>query len=347
MQIPAIPPFDQAAANLAAQRQNMLTKPAGAMGQLEALSIQMAGITATLRPSLERKAVILMAADHGVALEGVSAYPQEVTMQMVMNIVQGGAAVNVLARQANARVSVVDIGVACDLPDVPGLQLRKIAHGTKNFSKEPAMSRAQAEQAIQVGMQVLEAETANGLDLVATGEMGIGNTTPSAAITAVLTNSPVEKVTGRGTGVDDAGLQRKIEVIKHAIALHRPDPSDGIDVLSKIGGYEIAGLTGVILAAAARRIPVVVDGFISGAAALVAAQLQPDVKAYLIASHQSVEIGHQVIWAKLGLRPLLNLGLRLGEGTGAVLSFNLIEAAVRILNEMATFGEAGVSEKGA
>jgi nicotinate-nucleotide--dimethylbenzimidazole phosphoribosyltransferase len=342
---PKIPPFDLSASNQAHKRQQVLTKPSGSLGLLEDLSVQLAGITGKERPRFPRKTVITMAADHGIVIEGVSAYPAEVTPQMVINILQGGAAINVLARQAGANVKVVDIGVAYDFQNVQGLIDRKIAYGTMNMLKGPAMTRNQAEQAIQVGIDVIQTEIDNGLDLVATGDMGIGNTTASSAITAVLTGLPVEQVTGRGTGLDDARLSRKVKLIREAICSNNPDPHDALDVLSKLGGLEIAGLVGVIFGAAAQRIPVVIDGFISGAAALVASELVPEVKPYLIASHQSVEIGHQAIWNKLGLRPLLDLGLRLGEGTGAVLVFHLVEAASRILDEMATFAEAGVSDK--
>lgn len=345
MNIPIIPVIEETSANQARVRQEQLTKPSGSLGLLEALSIQLAGITGVARPRFQHKGVIVMAADHGVALEGVSAYPPEVTPQMVFNILNGGAAINVLARQAGAYVKVVDIGVAYNFQNCPGLLHRKVASGTMNMLKGPAMTRAQAEDAIQIGIDVVQFEIDQGLDLVATGEMGIGNTTSSAAITAVLTGLPVEQVTGRGTGVDEATLQRKIEVIKKAIDLNHPDATDALDVLAKVGGLEIAGLTGVVLGAASRRVPVVVDGFISGVAALVAAELAPAVKPYLILSHQSVEIGHQAIWKYLGLRPLLNLDLRLGEGSGAVLAFHLVEAATRILDEMATFSEAGVSDK--
>lgn len=345
MNIPPIPPFDLAAAQSARTHQALLTKPSGALGYLEELSVQLAGMTGNPRPRFHQKGVIVMAADHGIAKEGVSAYPPEVTPQMVLNFLQGGAAVNVLAHQANATVKVVDIGVAYDFHEVEGLIHRKVAPGTRSLRTGPAMTRAQAEDAIQVGMDVVEGEIAAGLDLVATGDMGIGNTTPSSAITAVLTGLPVEQVTGRGTGIDEAGLYKKIRVIEEAIRVNAADPHDAMDVLAKLGGLEIAGLAGVVIGAAARRVPVVVDGFISGAAALVAAQMVPAVKPYLIASHQSVEIGHQAIWKKLGLRPLLNLDLRLGEGTGAVLAFHIIDAAARILDEMATFSEAGVSDK--
>lgn len=343
--LPTIPSLFVDVQEAARVRQLALTKPAGSLGQLEDLSIQLAAITGQLRPSLTNKAVIVMAGDHGVASEGVSAFPSEVTPQMVLNFVHGGAAINVLARQAQARVVVVDMGVASDLTPVPGLQIHKIARGTQNMAVLPAMTRTQAEEAITVGIQVVEQEIAQGLDLVATGDMGIGNTTPSSAIVAVMTGRPIAEVTGRGTGIDDAGLARKIKTIEQALRLHRPDPNDALDVLSKVGGFEIAGLAGVIIGGAAHCVPVVIDGFISGAAALIAAQLAPGVKPYLIAAHQSVEIGHRAILSHLGLRPLLNLNLRLGEGTGAALAFHLIEAAVRILNEMATFAEAGVSNK--
>jgi nicotinate-nucleotide--dimethylbenzimidazole phosphoribosyltransferase len=346
MNLPAIPAIDSKAVVAAAERQGQLTKPSGSLGQLESLSIQLAGITGQARPSVARKAVVVMAGDHGIAREGVSAYPAEVTPQMVFNILNGGAAINVLSRQAGARVVVVDVGVDYDFGNAPGLIQHKVARGTRSILREPAMTRAQAEEAIQVGIDVVSGLVTDGLDLVATGDMGIGNTTPSSAIVASLTGAPVADVTGRGTGIDDAGLKWKIEVIESAMARLQPDPSDPLDVLAKVGGLEIAGLTGVVIGAAANRIPVVVDGFISGAAALVAAELLPDVKGYMIAAHQSVEIGHRVIWNHLGIQPLLNLGLRLGEGTGAALAFHLIEASARILNEMATFAEADVSGKG-
>jgi nicotinate-nucleotide--dimethylbenzimidazole phosphoribosyltransferase len=349
MKLPPIPSPDSAAAAAARGRQNNLTKPQGSLGRLEELSIQLAAIG---KRNVDRKAVIVMAGDHGVAAEGVSAYPSEVTPQMVLNFVRGGAAINVLARQANARVTVVDIGVNFDFDSVEtrhgaSLQIRKIMRGTRNMAREAAMTCEQAEQAIQVGMDVVQSEIAKGLDIVATGDMGIGNTTPSAAIVSVITGEPVARVTGRGTGVDEAGLQRKVAMIEKAIAINKPDPKNPMDVLSKVGGLEIAGIAGVIIGAASGGIPVVIDGFISGAAALIAYQLAPEVKPYLIAAHQSVEIGHRVMLEHIGLHPLLNMDLRLGEGTGAVLAFHLIEASTRILNEMATFEEAGVSEKDA
>jgi nicotinate-nucleotide--dimethylbenzimidazole phosphoribosyltransferase len=343
--IARIAPLDETAMQAARARQATLTKPQGSLGRLEALSIQLAGITGQPRPRVPRKAVIVMAGDHGVTRNGVSAYPSAVTPQMVLNFLHGGAAINVLARQAGARVTVVDVGVASAFADAADLVRRKVAYGTADFTRGPAMTAAQAEAAIQVGVDVVAAEAAAGLDLVATGDMGIGNTTPSAAIVATLSGLPVAAVTGRGTGVDDAGLARKIAAIEAALAVNRPDPTDAFDVLCKLGGLEIAGLAGVIIGAASRRVPIVIDGFISGAAAVIAVGLVPAARPYLIASHRSVEIGHAAVFKVLGVRPLFDFDLRLGEGTGAVLAFHIVEAACRILDEMATFGEAGVSEK--
>jgi nicotinate-nucleotide--dimethylbenzimidazole phosphoribosyltransferase len=342
---PQVPELNQQAAEAARIRQSKLTKPSGSLGALEALSIQIAGASGKARPDVSRKAVIVMAADHGVVLEGVSAYPSEVTAQMVGNFLNGGAAINVLSRQAGARVVVVDVGINSDLKGLPGMLHRKVRPGSSNMMRGPAMTRAEAEAALQVGMDVVRDEINQGLDLVATGEMGIGNTTPSSAIAAVICGLPVSTVTGRGTGVDDAGLARKINTIEISIAVNKPNSQDAMDVLCKVGGLEIAALAGVIIGAASQHVPVVIDGFISGAAALIAVGLVPGVKPYLIASHQSVEIGHIAILKKLGLRPIFNLDLRLGEGSGAVLAFHVIEAACRTLNEMATFDEAGVSDK--
>jgi len=343
--IPNISPLDEKAMLAARQRQDQLTKPRGSLGRLEQLSIQIAGITGCLNADLSKKAVVIMAADHGVAAAGVSAYPPDVTRQMVHNFLNGGAAINVLARQAGAQVVVVDIGVAGELPQHEGLLLSKIAAGTRNILHGAAMSREQAEWAIQTGMHVMENLAKEGIRLVATGEMGIGNTTASAALISVFTGKQPASVTGRGTGLDDNGLRRKIEVIEQAIQVNQPHRDDPLDVLAKLGGLEIAGLVGVMLQAAARRVPVVLDGVIAGAAALTACRLAPQVKPYLIAGHQSVEPGHAVLMESLDMEPLLGLNLRLGEGTGAVLAFHLIEAAVKTLNEMATFAEAGVSEE--
>lgn len=348
MNYPAIPPIDIAAARQAQARQNSLTKPPGSLGRLEEISIQLAGMKADPIPEVSRKAVIVMAADHGIAMKGVSAFPVEVTKQMVLNFLSGGAAINVLARQAGASMTIVDIGVASDFdPSLPGLLQRKVAHGTCNMAEGPAMTRTETETALVCGMDVLAQVADNGLDLIATGDMGIGNTTPSSAIVAVMTGLPVAKVTGRGTGLDDGGLTHKVMMIEQAITVNKPDPNDALDVLCKVGGLEIAGLAGVMIAAASRRIPVVVDGFISTAAAMIAAGLAPDARHYMFGSHQSVEIGHRAMHKHLGLTPLLDLNLRLGEGTGAVLAFHLIEAASRLLREMATFAEAGVSDKSA
>lgn len=337
--------LDAEAVAAARDRQMRLTKPAGSLGRLEEISFKLAGVSGQARPVIKDKAVIVMAADHGVAAAGVSAFPSEVTPQMVLNFLAGGAAINVFARQVNARVVVVDMGVASDLPTDSRLLNRKVAYGSQNLAVGPAMTREQAEQAIVTGIEIVESEADKGLDLVATGDMGIGNTTPSSAIVAAFTGIEVEKVTGRGTGLDDEGWLHKIEVIKQALEINKPDPNDAMDVLTKVGGFEIAGLVGVILGAAARHIPIIIDGFISTAAALVATEFHPPVRDYLIAAHNSVEIGHRVMLERMELNPLLNLNLRLGEGTGAVLAMNIVEAAARSLDEMATFDEAGVSEK--
>lgn len=340
----SITALDSDAMERARTRQQQLTKPAGSLGMLEDIAIQIAGITGWPMPKIERKAVIVMAGDHGVASEGVSAYPAAVTPQMVHNFLRGGAAINALAHYVGAQVIVVDIGVAADLSH-PALLSRKVAFGTANMLLEPAMTVTQMLQAIQVGMDVLDAQLEHGLDLLATGDMGIGNTTAASAITAVLTQTPVSLVTGRGTGINDEQLTHKIQVIEQAIERNAPDPRHPLDVLMKVGGLEIAGLVGVIIAAASRRAPIVIDGFISGAAALVAFQLNPLIGAYLVAGHASVEQGHRVILKALGLTPLLDLKLRLGEGTGAVLAMSIIEAALHAHNEMATFDEAGVSKR--
>jgi nicotinate-nucleotide--dimethylbenzimidazole phosphoribosyltransferase len=340
-----IQPLDEQAIQKARERQAILTKPQGSLGRLEQLSIQMAGITGQALPSIHHKVVVVMAGDHGVAAEGVSAFPQEVTPQMVLNFLNGGAAINVLARHIGARVVVADLGVAFPLPQHPALVQKKIAPGTGNIAAGPAMSLAQAEAAILVGAEVVAAEIEHGLDILATGDMGIANTTPSAAIAAALIRCPVEEIVGRGTGVDEGGMKRKISAVARALETNCPDPANGLEVLAKVGGFEIGGLAGAILAAAAHRRPVVIDGFISTAAALVAAQIAPQVKPYLIVGHCSQELGHRKMLAFLGSTPLLDLGMRLGEGTGAVLAISLVEAACKILAEMATFAEAGVSEK--
>jgi nicotinate-nucleotide--dimethylbenzimidazole phosphoribosyltransferase len=343
--IASIRPLDEAAMQAARARQEALTKPRGSLGRLEALSIQVAGILAKPTPRLRDKVVLVMAADHGVVEEGVSAYPQEVTAQMVGNFLRGGAAINVLARQAGARVVIVDMGVAAELGPEAGLTVRKIGRGTRNLAAGPAMSRAQAVACIAAGAELVERELARGADILATGDMGIGNTTAAATIAAALTGKTPEEFAGRGTGVDDEGLARKISAIRRGIEVNRPDARDGLDVLAKVGGFEIGGLAGVILAAAAHHRPVVIDGFISTAAAMIATSLASSARDYLIAAHVSAERGHRVMLDWLQLRPLLDLDMRLGEGTGAVLALNLVEAACRTLSEMATFKDAGISGK--
>jgi nicotinate-nucleotide--dimethylbenzimidazole phosphoribosyltransferase len=344
--ISAVQPLDEAAMEAARRRQDQLTKPQGSLGRLEEISIQVAGMVGSVTPpGLQKKVVVVMAGDHGVVAEGVSAYPQDVTAEMVLNFLRGGAAINVFARQAGARVVVVDMGIAADLPARPRLTVRKVGRGTANLSRGPAMTRGQAEESILAGAEVINEEIGRGLDILATGDMGIGNTTPSAAIAAAILGVPAEAVAGRGTGVDEAGLRRKMDVIQRGLKVNQPDGGDGLDVLAKVGGFEIGGLAGAMLAAAAGRKPVVIDGFISGAAAMIAVKLAPAVRGYLIAGHISEERGHRLMLEWLQLRPLLDLNLRLGEGTGAVLAVHLVEAACLALNEMATFGEAGVSEK--
>lgn len=343
--IDLVRPVDREAFRRAQARLDRLTKPVGSLGRLEELAACYVAITGKVPPPLPRSVIVTFAADHGVTAEGVSAYPSAVTPQMVLNFLRGGAAVNVLARHVEAEVRVVDIGVAHDFGSVPGLIDRKVAMGTKNFAVEPAMSLAQAEAALSAGVELAGDAAREGIGLIGTGDMGIGNTTPSSAITSVMTGAAVAVVTGRGTGIDDAGFTRKVAVIEQALARHRPDRRDPLDVLAKVGGLEIAGLAGLIVGAAAHRMPVVLDGFISGAAALIAVGLQPLCRDYLMASHLSVEQGHQAALRHLSLIPLLNLDLRLGEGTGACLGISLVQAGLKVLTQMATFEEAGVSER--
>jgi nicotinate-nucleotide--dimethylbenzimidazole phosphoribosyltransferase len=340
-----IKPLDREAMQKARVRQDELTKPQGSLGRLEDLSIKIAGIKGKTVRGFEHKAIVTMAADHGVVTEGVTLYPQGVTRQMVFNFLSGGAGINVLARFIGARVVVVDMGVIGGFEPHPDIVCKMIDFGTKDMTKGSAMTRQQAVDAIDAGVEVVEAEIAKGLDIVGTGDMGIGNTTASSAICAAITGEPVEKVTGRGEGLDDKQVAHKVEVIQKALKLNKPDPRDPIDVLSKVGGFEIGGLAGVMLRAAAQHIPVVIDGFISGAAALIATELAPGLKDYLIAAHLSAESGHRVLLEYLGLTPLLDLEMRLGEGTGAALGITIVEAAVKTLAEMATFAEAGVSQK--
>lgn len=344
--IAGIQPPSKEAMDEATRRQNDLTKPQGSLGVLEPLSIQIAGIQRQSRPVIRHKVIFTLAGDHGVTAEGVSPYPAEVTPQMVLNFLAGGAGINVLARQVGAKVVVADIGVNYDFtpPNAP-LDL-KVAKGTRNMVQGPAMSREEAARCVMAGVELVERELSNGLDILGTGDMGIGNTTPSSAIAALVTGRPVSEVTGRGTGLDDAGLAAKVANIEKALAVNRPDPQDGLDILAKVGGFELGGIAGLIIGGARYGIPVVIDGFISGAGALIAYVLAPAVKDYLIAAHQSVEIGHRRILEHIGLRPLLHLDFRLGEGTGAALGIFLAQCATAVLNEMATFSQAGVSNKG-
>jgi nicotinate-nucleotide--dimethylbenzimidazole phosphoribosyltransferase len=342
----AIPALDEGAMQRAAARQARLTKPAGSLGQLEDLSIRLAGMTGRLDPPLRDAVVFTLAADHGVAAEGVSAYPREVTPQMVLNFIRGGAAINVLARAMGARVVVADIGVDADLPSRPELRAVKVRRGTASITKGPAMTVAEAMQAIEVGRQLVRDEISAGLDIALTGDMGIGNTTASAALICALTGLDPAVVVGRGTGVDDAGLARKRAAVSRALEVNRHAIAQGpVQALAAVGGLEIAGLVGVILESASARRPVIIDGFISGAAALAAAAIAPTVPSYMVASHRSQELGHGAVLDRLGLRPLLDLDLRLGEGTGAALALPIVRAAVSLVNEMATFDEAGVAER--
>jgi nicotinate-nucleotide--dimethylbenzimidazole phosphoribosyltransferase len=343
--IKLIKPLDKGAMAEARSRQDVLTKPQGSLGRLEELSIKLAGIQGKALPQVKHKVIFTLAGDHGVVAEGVGNWPQEVTAQMVANFLRGGAGINVLSRYAGARVVVVDMGVAAALEPHPQLVSRKIAPGTQDMFLHPAMTPEQAVKSVETGIELVGGELAKGLDIIGTGDMGIGNTTSSSAICAAITGETVAEVTGRGTGISDEQLKHKIEVIERALEINRPDPRKPLDVLAKVGGFEIGGLAGVMLAAAAYRIPIVLDGFISGAAALIAVALAPGLKDFLIAAHVSAEAGHKIVLRHLGLKPLLDLGMRLGEGTGAVLGIFLAEASARILSEMSTFAEAGVSER--
>ena len=344
-----IKPFDKKLYEQAQSRLDNLTKPIGSLGKLEQLAKQVVAITGNQNPQLKKKVIFTLAGDHGITEEKISAYPKEVTPQMVYNFLRGGAGINVISKYVNAKVVIVDMGVACDLElvgyDLANFRDKKVAYGTKNFRKEPAMTKEQAVKSLETGIELVEEQLAAGVDLICIGEMGIGNTTSASAITSVATGSPVEKITGRGTGLDGSGLKHKIDIINESIKLHNPVKTDALDILSKIGGFEIAGMAGIIIAAVANRIPIVLDGFISGASALAAVLLNKEIKDYLIAGHCSVEPGHKIILDYLSLNPVLNFDMRLGEGTGAALSIPIIETSVKILQEMATFDSAGVSRK--
>jgi nicotinate-nucleotide--dimethylbenzimidazole phosphoribosyltransferase len=342
----AIRPLDGGAAAAARERQDNLTKPRGSLGVLEDVSVQLAGLSGQCPPPLPAPAAVaVFAADHGVHAQGVTPWPKEVTAQMVANFLAGGAVINAVAAQAGAQVVVVDVGVDAELDPVPGLLLRKVRRGTADMTVEPAMSRAQAEQAIEIGIEVARELVAAGNRCLLTGDMGIANTTASAALIAVLTGASPAEVTGRGTGIDDGMLAHKVGVVERALALHRPPADDPLGVLAAVGGLEHAALAGFLLGAAAARVPVVLDGVIAGAAALVAAALAPDATAAMIAGHRSVEPGAARALAHLGLRPLVDLDLRLGEGSGAALALGLVQSAARVLRDVATFDGAGVTDK--
>jgi nicotinate-nucleotide--dimethylbenzimidazole phosphoribosyltransferase len=340
-----IEPQDSAWRAKAKARLDQLLMPHWALGRLMDLAVELAGMTRSMSPAVARKTVVTMAGDHGVAAEGVSRYPQEVTGQMVHGFTAGLAGINVLARVAGARVVVVDMGVAVDLSPLvqqEKILSKRVAPGTQNMARGPAMTRQQAVQAVEAGIEV--AQQLDDTDLFGTGDMGIANTTPSTALAAVFTGHPVAELTGRGTGIDDAQMRRKIAVVEQALALNLPNPHDGLDALAKVGGFEIGGIAGLILGAAAQHKPVLVDGFISTAGALVAQAICPTAIDYVITAHRSVEPGHAAMQERLHKRPLLDLDLRLGEGTGAALAMPLVDAAQKILTEMATFDEAQVSK---
>lgn len=344
--IKKIYPQDSEARDKAKERLDNLALPHWALGDLMDLAIDIAGMTRSLKPDVARKAIITMAADHGVVKENISKFPSEVTPQMVYNFVNGGAGINALARQAGARVFVVDMGVAADLNDLADagkIINKKVGLGTDNIAEGPAMSKAMARRAVESGIDIAE-NLSDEIDLFGTGDMGIGNTTPSTAIAAICTGRSVEELTGRGTGLDDKQLAHKIEVINRILEVNKVDTDDGLDILAKVGGFEIGGIAGVILGAAANRKPVLIDGFISTAGALIACKIEPFIRDYLVFSHRSVEPGHKAMQEFLGCRkPLLDLSFRLGEGTGAAVAMNLVEGAVAILTEVATFEEAAVA----
>lgn len=339
--IARIQPVDSTRLGALQARLDRQAKPQGSLGRLEEFARRFVAITG--REEIRSKVVFTFAGDHGVTAEGVSAFPKEVTPQMVFNFIDGGAAINALARHAGAEVRVVDMGVDYDFPPLDGLLAKKVGYGTRNFAKGPAMSREDAIRCLEIGIELAQSCVEQGVDLVGTGDMGIGNTTPSAAIAAVFSGLPVAEVTHRGTGINDVALANKIRVIEAGIALNAPEPKNPIDVLAKVGGFEIGGIAGLVLGCAALGLPVVVDGFISTAGALIASELHPNVRDYIFAAHQSVEIGHRHMLQRIGQKPMLDLEMRLGEGTGGALAMTLIEASLRSLREVRSFDDAGVS----
>jgi nicotinate-nucleotide--dimethylbenzimidazole phosphoribosyltransferase len=341
----SIRPPDDGAADEAQRRLDGKTKPLGSLGRLEELARTVAGVRRMAVPELPVKAMVVMAGDHGVADEGVSAFPQAVTAQMVLNFANGGAAINAISRQVGARLVVVDVGVKEDLPPLANVRSARVAKGTRNFVAGPAMTRDEAVKALEVGIAVANELADDGVTLIGIGEMGIANSTPAAALTSAFTGRSPAEVTGRGTGIDDATLRHKVEVIARALRLHA-GATEPLELLARLGGLEIAGLAGVVLGAAARSVPVLTDGVIATSGALAAARLCPAAAGAILASHRSVEIGHRVQLEALGKRPLFDFDLRLGEGTGAALAMGIVDAAVRVLREMASFEDAGVSGKG-
>lgn len=338
----AIPEFSSQAAQLAQQRLDSLAKVPGSLGALEDLVVRLAGITARECPAFPTKSLVLFAADHDIAFKGVSASGQRVTEIQVRNFLNGGGTINAFCRTAGAEFIAVDVGMKNDVDDAPGLVRRKVLHAARDFSEGPAMTREEALACVQVGIDMARQEAAKGVSLLAAGEMGIGNTSPSSAIAAVLTGAPVEKVTGLGSGISSERLRAKIALIAQGIALNRPDPADAVDVLAKVGGPEIGAMAGLMLGGASLRIPVVVDGFIAGAAAAVAIGICPDVRQMLVGSHSSTEPGHRILMDHVNIPTYFNFGLCLGEGTGAVLLYPVIDAATRILTEMPTLKELDI-----
>ena len=330
----------------AEEKINFKTKPLGSLGLIEEAAVKMSEIQNSLNPVIKNKQLLIFAGDHGIVKSGVSAFPQEVTSQMVFNFLAGGAAINVLARHNNIDIKIIDAGVNYDFKNNPAIINKKISLGTKNFLFEPAMTKEEAEASIQNGIDVfIDINKKNNIDILLVGEMGIGNTTPSSAIISCITGVSPEKTTGKGTGLDKEKFKNKITIIKKALKFHKPEKSNAIDILSKVGGFEIGGIAGAILAASYFKKPVIIDGVISTTGALLSYLLNPIVKDYLFASHRSVEIGQKAALDFLGLNPLLDLSMRLGEGTGSALAVNIIEASCKIMCEMASFKEAGVSNK--
>lgn len=338
-----IEPVDPSWIRRARARQLELTKPPESLGRLEEIANRIAAIQVTLSPAIVRPTIILFAADHGVCGEGVNPYPQTVTAQMVMNFLRGGAAINALARTTGVELEIVDAGVAHDIPESPNLIRRPVARGTKNFCREPAMTRGEAQQALSLGIEMAGHAVKQGCTLLGMGEMGIGNTTAASALTAALTGLEPDAVIGRGTGADDACMARKHSAVERALRLHTSHISDPLDLLARLGGFEIGALSGVCLAAAANRCAIVADGFIATAAAALATRFDPNIRDYLFAAHRSTEPGHAPLLALLNQRPILDLDMRLGEGTGAALALPIIRAAVEAFTRMATFESAGVS----